>query len=119
MADPKLFDMARAPIKESESPGAIGKEIPNPYSYEHRITLNNEDATKLGLGDVNVGDVFHTFGEGHVASVDQTDSENGKKATRIGIQMKRLAMKAKKGGGKSMLDTVGDAVSQANDQGEE
>lgn len=118
MADPQLFDMGRAPIKESENPKTPGKEVPNPYSYEHRITLNNEDATKLGLGDVNVGDVFHTFGEGHVASVDQTDSENGKKATRIGIQLKRMAMTAKKGGGKSMLDTVNDAVSQAPGDGE-
>ncbi len=109
--------MGRAPIKESESPSTIGKETPSPYAYEHKITLNGEDASKLGLGDVNVGDVFHVMGEGHVDTMDQSDAQNGKKATRIGIQLKRMAMKAKQGKGKSMLDTVSDAVSQADDKG--
>ncbi len=115
MAADKLFDMGRSPLKESEAPTSVGKETPNPYAYEHKITLNSEDASKLGIGDVKVGDMFHVLGEGHVNSVNQSDSENGKKATRIGIQLKRMAMKAKKGGGKSMLDTVSDAVSQSGE----
>jgi hypothetical protein len=114
VADPQLFDMARAPVKESVSPsGQIGKETPNPYSYEHRITLNGEDADKLGIGTPKVGDVFDTAGLGHVVSVSQQDSQNGKSERRIEIQMKRMAMKARQKKGKSALDTVSDAVDSA------
>lgn len=114
MANPTLFDMARSPVKESVgSTGSLGKEVPNPYSYEHRITLNGEDADKLGIGTPKVGDVFDTHAEGHVTSVSQSESENGKKAHRIEIQLKRMAAKARKGGGKSALDTVSDAVDKA------
>jgi len=114
VADQKLFDMARAPVKESvATPTSVGKEVPNPYSYEHRITLNGEDADKLGIGTPKVGDVFDVEGHGHVMSVSQQESENGKSERRIELQMKRMAAKARKGGGKSALDTVSDAVDKA------
>jgi len=116
MADPQLFDMARAPLKESTSPKTVGKEVPNPYSYEHRITLNSEDASKLGIGDVKVGDVFDTQGEGHVTSVEQTDSENGKSAKRIGIQLKRLAAKKRKGNGAQSALEEGIASAPAEEE---
>jgi hypothetical protein len=110
----KLFDMARAPIKESVSPSTVGKETPSPYSYEHKITLNKDDMANLGLNDVKVGDVFHTLAEGHVVSTDQQEGENGKAAHNVHVQLKKMAMKAKKGqGGKSALQTVSDAVDNA------
>lgn len=114
----KLFDMGRAPIKESLSPASVGKEKPSPYAYEHKVTLNSEDMSKLGLAEPKVGDVFHVLGEGHVTSVDQTESENGKKSHQVGIQLKRMAMKAHKGTGGSMLGAVDKGISdaKANDE---
>jgi len=118
VADPQLFDMARAPLKESVSPKTVGKEIPSPYSTDHRITLNNEDASKLGLGDVKVGDVFDTAAEGHVVGVDQTDSENGKSEKRVHIQMQRMAAKKRKGNGaqSALEEGIASAPAQGADE---
>jgi len=110
----KLFDMARAPVKESvASAPSVGKEVPNPYSYEHRITLNGEDADKLNIGTPKVGDVFDVTGHGHVMSVNETESENGKKERRIELQLKKMAANARKKKGESALDAVSQAVDNA------
>ncbi len=111
----KLFDMARSPIKESLKPGNVGKEVPNPYSYEHRVTLNAADMGKLGVSTPQVGDVFHLAGEGHVVSTNQTEAQNGEKAHTVSLQLKKMAMKKK--GGASMLDAVGSGI-QAAQEGE-
>jgi hypothetical protein len=110
--------MGRAPLKESLSPASVGKEKPSPYAYEHKITLNAADQTKLGLDEPKVGDVFHVEAHGHVTSVDQTESENGDKSHTVGIQLKKMAMKAKKGSGDSMLGAVNKGLADSKNSGE-
>ena len=109
----KLFDMGRAPIKETLNPKSPGKEVPNPYAYEHRVTLNADDMSKLGMDEPKVGDVFHVLGQGHVTSVSQDESENGYKSRRVELQMKKMAMQKKGGKGPSMLDAVSQGVNDA------
>jgi hypothetical protein len=102
----KLFDMARAPLKESLKPGNVGQEKPDPYSYEHRITLNSEDMSKLGVSEPHVGDVFHALGEAHVHTVEQQENQNGEKTHTVGLQLKKLALRSKQGTGTSLLGAV-------------
>lgn len=115
----KLFDMGRAPIKESLSPETVGAEKPSPYSYEHRISLNNEDMEKLGMNEPQVGDVFHVLGEGHVQSVDQSEHQNGDKTHNVSLQLKKMAIKARSKSGPSMLGAVSKGIQDSSaDEGE-
>jgi hypothetical protein len=109
-----MFDMKRAPIKESLKPTSVGSLKPDPYAYEHRVTLNSADMGKLGVDAPKVGDVFHLAGEGHVVDSSQTESQNGEKAHTVSLQLKKMALKKK--GGASMLDAVSKGVQDA--QGE-
>lgn len=93
IAGVKLGNMARS--KESLKPGNVGKVSPDPYSYEHRISLDQDAASKAGMGATpKVGDVFHVMGEGHVHSVHDTGE-----GLQIGIQLKKLGVKKKAKGG--------------------
>ena len=112
MAGPKLFDMGRAPIKESLAPKSIGKIKPDPYSYEHKIVLNSGDLSKLGVAVPKVGDKFHVLAEAHVTSTDQSEAQNGDKAHNVHLQLKKMNV-TKKGGG-SMLGAVSKGVSDAS-----
>lgn len=114
----KLFDMGRSPVKESLAPKSVGKEKPSPYAYEHKVTLNSEDMSKLGMSEPKVGDVFHVMAEGHVTSSSQDEGENGKKSHEVRIQLKRMAVKAHAGKAGSMLGAVDKGISdaKANDE---
>lgn len=93
----KMADMKRS--KESLSPKTVGKIGPDPYSYEHRITLDQGALDKLGVDKVpQVGDKFHVMGHGEVVRVSQHD-EAGDKSTRVELQMKRMGVKKGAGGG--------------------
>lgn len=116
MAGPKLFDMGRAPIKESLAPSSIGKIKPNPYSYEHKVVLNADDLSKLGVGVPKVGDKFHVLAEGHVMSTDQSEAQNGTKAHNVHLQLKKMAIQPKGKG--SLLGAVGKGISDAGSGGE-
>lgn len=113
MSGQKLFDMGRAPIKESLKPSSVGKEVPSPYSYEHKIVLNADDLSKLGVAVPKVGDKFHVLAEGHVTSTDQSEGQNGSKAHNVHLQLKKMSVK-KKGGG-SMLGAVNQGVADAGE----
>lgn len=72
----------------------IGKISPDPYSYEHRLSLDQDAMSKVGMSQTpKVGDVFHVMGEGHVHSV----SSDGGGNLSVGLQMRKLGVK-KKGG---------------------
>ncbi len=107
----KLFDMKRPAIKESLKPGSVGRIKPDPYAYEHKVTLNADDLSTLGMDVPKVGDKFHVLAEGHVTSTDQSEGENGKKAHNVSVQLKKMAFKKK--GGSSMLDAVNSGVKDA------
>jgi hypothetical protein len=112
IAGVKMADMKRS--KESLSPSNVGKISPDPYSYEHRISLDQDALAKLGMTETpKVGDVFHVMGEGHVHSVN-TD---GSGSTQVGVQMRKLGMKPKqKGGGKGgAFDAVSQGVKDAGE----
>lgn len=111
-----MFDMGRAPIKESLSPKTVGQEKPSPYSYEHKITLNSADLTKLGVNDAKVGDVFHVMAHAHVVDSNQTASENGKNANQVGLQLKQMAMRKKNPNAESMLGAVSKGIDDAKGQ---
>lgn len=103
--------------KPKESLSTPGKLSPDPYSYEHRISVDQDALTKMGVvGTPKVGDVFHVMGEGHVHSVNSNDSLNGSPSLSVGIQMRKMGMKPKaKGtpapGGKTPKGALG-AVNQ-------
>lgn len=111
----KLSNMAKS--KASLKPDSVGKLSPDPYSYDHRITLDQDAANKLKLGATpNVGDVFHVMGEGHVTHVSQNASGDGKSMS-IGMQLKKLGMKKKGAMPKKagVLDAVNKGISDANE----
>lgn len=112
----KLKDMARS--KKELTGDKIGSYKPNPYSYEHRVTLDADALDKLGVDTPKVGDVFDVLAHGHVMSVSSNESENGKKSHRVELQLKKMAAKAQKKGGKSMLDAVNEGIKDANEANE-
>jgi hypothetical protein len=109
----KLFSM-RQSGKESLSPSSVGKFKPDPYSYEHKITLDDAALTKLGMDTPKVGDVFHVMAHGHVTSVSQDESQNGGKSRHVSLQLKKMGtQKAPKGG--SALDAVNSGIKSAQE----
>lgn len=107
IAGVKLGNMARS--KVSLKPSNVGKLTPDPYSYEHRITLDQDAMTKMGVSKTpTVGDVFHVMGEGHVHSVN-TD---GTGAMSVGLQLRKLG--AKKVAGKGSPGKSGGALNAVN-----
>lgn len=107
--------MGRKPLKESLRPKSIGAEKPDPYAYEHRVTLNSEDMSKLGIDAPSVGDEFHVMAHGKVVSTSANEHENGDKAHRVELQLHKMGVKPAKGG-KSMLDAVSDGVKEGSDE---
>lgn len=104
--------------KESLSPKTVGKITQQPYSYEHRITLDQDTLDKLGIDAPHVGDTYHVLGHAEVHSVSQHASP-GDKSTRVELQLKRMGMKPKPAGGKGgLLGAVNDGIKQAESSGE-
>lgn len=67
---PKMVDLKRP--KESLKPASIGKITPDPYSYDHRISLDSDAMDKLGMSSMpNVGDEFHGHFKAKVQNVEQ------------------------------------------------
>jgi hypothetical protein len=74
----------------------VGKISPDPYSYEHRLNLDQDAMSKIGMSKTpTVGDVFHVMGEGHVHSVNTDGAGN----VSVGLQMRKLGVKKKSKGG--------------------
>lgn len=112
MADPSNFkSVSLRKGKESLSPKAVGKISQEPWSYEHRISLDQDTLGKLGISTPNVGDKYHVIGHGEVTSVNQ-DAQPGNKTTRVQLQMKRLGLKKATGGLRGAVDS---GIKQAND----
>jgi hypothetical protein len=111
----KMANLARS--KESLKPKNVGKIAPEPYSYEHRITLDQDTLDKLGMDIPKTGDKFHVMGHAEVKSVSQNDHGNGDKNTRVELQFKRLGMKPKKGDTNSVFDAVNKGISDASEEG--
>lgn len=103
--------------KISISPKSAGKISQEPYSYEHRITLDQDTLDKLGMQDTpKVGDQYHVLGHGEVTSVSQHASP-GDKSTRVELQMKRMGLKPKGGlgsGPSSLRGAVDSGIKQAD-----
>ncbi len=115
IAGVKLADMKRS--KESLKPGNIGQISPDPYSYDHRISLDQDAMDKLGVTETpKVGDVFHVMGEGHVHSVDASSNASGMSSMRVGLQMKKMGMKPKgTPSSEGAFDAVNKGVKDANE----
>src|ERR1700761_7723255 len=93
MAAPPNFKMASLKKgKVSLNPKTAGKITQEPYSYEHRITLDQGTLDKLGIETPKVGDTYHVLGHAEVKSVSQ-HAQPGEKTTRAELQFKRLGMK--------------------------
>lgn len=110
IAGVKLADMKRSKVSLKSS--NVGKISPDPYSYEHRISLDQDALSKMGVSKTpTVGDVFHVMGEGHIHSV-HTDGNGG---FSVGMQLKKLGAKAKsKASGKGgAFDAVSKGVKDA------
>jgi hypothetical protein len=107
----KLKDMARG--KKELTGSKIGEYKPSPYSYEHRVTLDDASLTKLGVNTPKVGDVFDVMAHGHVTSVSQDEGENGKKSRRVELQLKKMAAQKQGKKGKSALDALNEGIENA------
>lgn len=110
----KMVDMRRP--KESLSPKSIGQIKPDPYSYEHKISLDQDALDKLCMEVPNVGDKFHVLGHGEVTSVSSDHDTGGKKTTRVGLQLKRLGMRPATGSTNSLFGAVNDGIKQADEE---
>lgn len=84
----KMVDMKRP--KESLKPQTIGKISPDPYSFEHRVSLDADAMDKLGMDKLpQVGDEYHLFAKGKVHEVSSNESGSGK-SKRVGIQITHM-----------------------------
>lgn len=110
----KMANLARS--KESLKPKNVGKIGPDPYSYEHRITLNQDTLDSLGIKVPKVGDKYHVMGHAEVKSVSQNDHGAGDKSTRVELQFKRMGMRPHAKGGGGMLGAVNDGIKQAESE---
>lgn len=109
----KMANMALSKGKESLD-SKPGKITSSPYSYEHRINLDQNALDKLGIEGVPaVGDKFHVLGHGEVSDVSSHSSEDGSKSTRVSLQLKKLGVR-KKGGFGSAKDAVSAGIQDAN-----
>lgn len=109
-----IFKMANLKRpKESLSPKSVGKISPDPYSFEHRITLDADTLKQLGVDTPKVGDTYHVMGHGEVRSVSQHDGGAGDKSTRVELQMKRLGLKPKAAKSSGLLGAVNQGISDA------
>lgn len=106
-----MANLARS--KESLKPKNVGKIGPDPYSYEHRISLDSDALDKLGIDVPKVGDTYHVMGHAEVKSVSQNDHGAGDKSTRVELQFKRMGMQPKVKGAGGLLGAVNDGIKQA------
>jgi len=97
--------------KVSLNPKTTGKISQEPYSYEHRISLDQDTLDKLGIDVPKVGDKYHVLGHGEVTHVSQ-HSQPGEKTTRVELQLKRMGIKKAPGGG--LLGAVSKGVDDAS-----
>lgn len=105
----KLADLAKGKESIDKKPGKI---TPSPYSYEHRITLDQNALDKIGVDTPQVGDQFHVLGHGEVVNVSSHDSQDGGKSTRVEMQMKKLGLKKK--GSHGIGDAINKGIEEAN-----
>ena len=123
-ADVKMVDMKRS--KASLSPKNVGKISPDPYSYDHRISLDQDAQDKLGIQNPKVGDIFHVMGEAHVHSVSSHDHADHGGNSSVGLQFKKLHVRTHEGtvddGGKTTgttkkgsLDAVSKGIKEADE----
>ncbi len=114
IAGVKLANMAKP--KESLSPKNVGKLSPDPYSYEHRISLDQDALDKMGVTETpKVGDVFHVIGQGHVHSVSQDNSLNGPPRLNVGMQMRKMGMQKKTPAANGAFAAVSKGVKDAGE----
>lgn len=121
MAGLKLTDMAQAPEKREKlsGPGVGGPAI-NPYSYEHRISLDDAALTKLGMSTPKVGDkmLMHAHGEiTSVSSHQSNDSKKGKASRNVQFQIHKMGMSSLGGKG-GMADAVESGIKQGTAESE-
>jgi len=109
----KMVDLRRP--KESLKPKSIGKINPDPYSYEHRITLDQDTLGKLGMDMPKTGDKFHVMGHAEVKSVSQNDHGDGDKTSRVELQLKRMALRPKSKGDGGLRGAVDAGIKQADE----
>lgn len=112
MAAPfKMASLAKGKESLDSKPGKITS---SPYSYEHRITLDQNALDKLGIDTPNVGDKMHVMGHGEVVNVSSHDSQDGGKSTRVELQLQKLGLRKKAGGLGSAKDAVNAGIEDAN-----
>lgn len=113
MAQPfKMASLAKGKESLDSKPGKITS---SPWSYEHRITLDQNALDKLGIDVPDVGDKFHVMGHAEVSNVSSHSSEDGSKSTRVELQMKKMGMRKKGAGPSSATDAVNAGIKEAND----
>lgn len=111
----KMADLAKGKESVDSKPGKITS---SPYSYEHRIALDQNALDKLGVDTPEVGDRFHVMGHGEVSNVSSHSSEDGSKSTRVELQMKKLGLRKKGAAGATpagALGAVNSGIQDAND----
>lgn len=116
IAGVKLADMKRT--KESLKPGNVGALSPDPYSADHRISLDQDALDKLGIGETpKVGAKFHVMGEAHVHSVNSDSYAGGKPKTRVGLTFHKLGVVPAPTGGNrdTALGAVNKGIGEANE----
>lgn len=101
--------------KESLAPGNVGKISPDPYSYNHRISLDQDALDKMGVTETpKVGDVFHVMGQGHVHSVSSDNSLGSKNSLRVGVQLRKIGMQKKTPAAGGAFGAVSKGVKEAD-----
>jgi hypothetical protein len=113
-----LTDMAMPPPPKEQLAGKrVGQPVHDPYSYQHRISLDDEALTKLGIKDTpELGDKFLIHAHGEVTDTQEAahaDHKDGKKTRNVSIQLKRMA--ASPMGAGSLEGAVNKGVSEASD----
>lgn len=117
-----LTDMATPPPpKEQLAGNRVGKPVHDPYSYEHRISLDDDALTKLGVKTVpSVGDKFLVQAHGEVTDASESSHTGSdgkaKKERRVSLQLKKMGVSPIGAG--SLENAVNKGVSEASNDGE-
>jgi hypothetical protein len=113
---PKAVDLKRP--KESLKPGSVGKVSPDPYSYDHRISLDADAMNKLGVDALpNVGDEFHGHFKAKVHSVSSSaeagTGPQGKSEKRVTLQIHHMGIQ-QQSKNSGPLGAVNKGIDEAN-----
>lgn len=100
----KIVDVAYTAEEAKEKTGEAQELEAPKFPYGLSLYLDEQTKSKLGLGDVKVGDTMVIAGEVRVTGYSEREEQGGKKHSYCDLQITRLGVEG--GGGKTAAQKV-------------